>query len=553
MTHGNRRKNGIKICQWNAGGGYLSSKQPELQNIVAEYTPHVLGITESAFKISQNMEDVTIPDYNLHFANTLANPGLEISRACVYVHKDIKAVVRNDLMNDSFSSVWLELGKPRQRRILVCVLYREWQYVNQPDDRSRSIPAQLERWCGFLDQWEAAISTGSEIIVTGDANLDFLKWRDENIATNSHTYRLRSLVTQLFDRIIPHGFVQLVSVATRVSQGQEPSGLDHFYCNYPEKLSEVEAHYRGGSDHKIIFGVRYTRSAISKPRIVRKRMYKNFKADEFIHAVQNISWWEVYTCENVEEAVKIMTRKISSILDKMAPIKNIQVRTKYAPWMSENTKQRLKERNEAQKIAVETNDGSDWARYKTMRNNVNTILRWERRTWQQKKLEDLGNDSSSVWKNVKNWIGWSKGGPPTKLIENGNLCSKPKDLARIMNEFFISKVKRLESELPPSNGDSLNLIKNIMRNHQCKFSLEAVHPDQILKIISNLKSSQSCGIDNIDSKVIKLIKHQITPVLTHVVNLSIRNQHFPSLWKKAKVIPLHKKSKTNLSKKLSPS
>ena len=338
MTHGNRRKNGIKICQWNTGGGYLTSKQPELQNIVAEYTPHVLGITESAFKISQNIEDVNIPDYNLHFANTLANPGLEISRACVYVHKDIKAEVRNDLMNDSFSSVWLELGKPRQRRILVCVLYREWQYVNQPDDRTRSIPAQLERWCGFLDQWEAAISTESEIIVIGDANLDFLKWRDENITTSSHTYRLRPLVTQLFDRIIPHGFVQLVSVATRICQGQEPSGLDHFWSNYPEKLSEVEAHYRGGSDHKMIFGVRYTRSAISKPRIIRKRSYRNFNADEFIQAVKNISWWDVYTCENVEEAVKIMTSKISSILDIMAPLKSIQVCTKYAPWMSESTK-----------------------------------------------------------------------------------------------------------------------------------------------------------------------------------------------------------------------
>ena len=38
MTYGNRRKNGIKICHWNAGGGYLSSKQPELQIIIAEYT-----------------------------------------------------------------------------------------------------------------------------------------------------------------------------------------------------------------------------------------------------------------------------------------------------------------------------------------------------------------------------------------------------------------------------------------------------------------------------------------------------------------------------------
>ena len=236
----------------------------------------------------------------------------------------------------------------------------------------------------------------------------------------------------------------------------------------------------------------------------------------------------------------------------MAPIKSIQVRTKYAPWMSESTKQKLKERNKAQKVAVKTKDANDWARYKAIRNSVNTILKNERRKWQQKKLEDLGNDSSSVWKNVKNWLGWTKGGPPTKLIENGNLCSKPKDLARIMNEFFISKVKKLESELPPSDGDSLNLIKNIMRNHHCKFSLGAVHPDQILKIISNLKSSQSCGVDNIDSKVIKLIKHQITPVLTHVVNLSIQHQQFPSQWKKAKVFPLHKKSEPIYPKNYRP-
>ena len=375
---------------------------------------------------------------------------------------------------------------------------------------------------------------------------------DKNITTSTHTYRLRPLVTQLFDRIIPHGFVQLVSVATRICQGQEPSGLDHFWSNYPEKLSEVEAHYRGGSDHKMIFGVRYTRSAISKPRIIRKRSYRNFNADEFIQAVKNISLWDVYTCENVEEAVKIMTSKISSILDIMAPIKSIHVRTKYAPWMSESTKQKLKERNKAQKVAVETKDANDWARYKAIRNSVNTILRNEKRKWQQKKLEDLGNDSSSVWKNVKNWLGWTKGGPPTKLIENGNLCSKPKDLARIMNEFFISKVKKLESELPPSDGDSINLIKNIMSNHQCKFSLGAVHPDQILKIISNLKSSQSCGVDNIDSKVIKLIKHQITPVLTHVVNLSIQHQQFPSQWKKAKVFPLHKKSEPIYPKNYRP-
>ena len=98
ITNGNRRSNGIKLCQWNAGGGFLSTKQPELQNIVSGYKPHVLGITESSFKKIHDKEDVQIQDYNLYFAKTLDNPNLEISRSSVYVHKDLKVKVRHDLM-----------------------------------------------------------------------------------------------------------------------------------------------------------------------------------------------------------------------------------------------------------------------------------------------------------------------------------------------------------------------------------------------------------------------------------------------------------------------
>ena len=71
-------------------------------------------------------------------------------------------------------------------------------------------------------------------------NLRFLNWHDDNISAASQTYKLRPLVLELFNRIIPHGFVQVVSVATRVGSGQKPSGLDHIYSNFPEKLSEVQ-------------------------------------------------------------------------------------------------------------------------------------------------------------------------------------------------------------------------------------------------------------------------------------------------------------------------
>ena len=86
----------------------------------------------------------------------------------------------------------------------------------------------------------------------------------------------------------------------------------------------------------------------------------------------------------------------------MAPIKSFQVRTKYVPWMSQNTKDAIKERNLAQTIANRTKDKDDWRYYKKLRNKVTNILRKEKKLWQENKLVEFGNDTSSIWKNVKN-------------------------------------------------------------------------------------------------------------------------------------------------------
>ena len=72
-------------------------------------------------------------------------------------------------------------------------------------------------------------------------------------------------------------------------------------------------------------------------------------------------------------------------------------------------------------------------------------MKIEKNQWQKQKLEGFGKDSRAAWKNIRNWLGWSKAGPPTKLLDKGVLCSKPKSLVRIMNEFFINKIKALNS------------------------------------------------------------------------------------------------------------
>ena len=80
----------------------------------------------------------------------------------------------------------------------------------------------------------------------------------------------------------------------------------------------------------------------------------------FINEIRKISWWGVYSeCFNCESAANILTSKINEILDEMAPIRTFQVRTKHVHWMSQKTKDVIKERDQAQKKAASSKDADD--------------------------------------------------------------------------------------------------------------------------------------------------------------------------------------------------
>ena len=265
--NGNRRRNGIKMAHLNLGSGYLVNNMNNIETVIGGYRPNILGISESSFKNSHDKSDVLIDDYNVFFSKTLENANLNVSRVSVFTHKDLIVKERADLMNDTFSSIWLEIGLPRHKKILVCNLYRDWQYLSQDSDSSLATSAQLERWLSFLDQWERAMQENKEIHVMGDTNLDFLKWNNPNQPGSNQRNRLHKLSHAVFDRIFPFGFVQLISVPTRFWPGQEPSGLDHWYSNKPGKLSDIQVNNHGGSDHKLLFGIRYSKAVISKPKL----------------------------------------------------------------------------------------------------------------------------------------------------------------------------------------------------------------------------------------------------------------------------------------------
>ena len=120
-----------------------------------------------------------------------------------------------------------------------------------------------------------------------------------------------------------------------------------------------------------------------------------------------------------------------------------------------------------------------------------------------------------------------------------------------MNNFFVDKITAIRQGLPAPTDYPLSTLQNMMKDRTEVFSLSCVHPDA-RKIILGLKNSKSCGVDNINTYIIKLMVDDILPAVTHIVNLSIQQAAFPSLYKLAKIIPLLKKDDPLVPKNYRP-
>ena len=101
------------------------NKIQDIKTILSAEKPHILGLSEANFLDGEDKQQVSVIDYNFYVCKTIDNPRFKVSRVVVYTHIDIIAKLRPNLMSDEFSSIWLEVGLPNQKKFLVCQVYRE--------------------------------------------------------------------------------------------------------------------------------------------------------------------------------------------------------------------------------------------------------------------------------------------------------------------------------------------------------------------------------------------------------------------------------------------
>ena len=76
----------------------------------------------------------------------------------------------------------------------------------------------------------------------------------------------------------------------------------------------------------------------------------------------------------------------------------------------------------------------------------------------------------------------------------------------------MDKAHTIRNNLNGHNRDHLEITRRKLEGNQATFSTQDISPDQVDKIIGQLKNSKSSGLDNLDTYILKLTKKVIVPL-----------------------------------------
>ena len=78
--------------------------------------------------------------------------------------------------------------------------------------------------------------------------------------------------------------------------------------------------------------------------------------------------------QDVDLANDFLESKVTEIIDVMCPLKVVQYREDYKPWIQNETKHLMAARDEAMSKARTSQDPSDWSNDRLLRNRVNAAI-----------------------------------------------------------------------------------------------------------------------------------------------------------------------------------
>ena len=331
---------GLKVCHQN-----IRSLLPKIDQVRALLESHkgisILGITESHLSNNVSDTEITIDGYKLYRKDRQSNH--RGGGVLVYLADSLSALRREDLEKPELEAIWIERIQPHSKGILLGTFYR-------PPDGSDFLDAEF--MSSFENVLEVANAEKKEVIIMGDLNCNF----SPGARCQGETKKLKSILQSM-------NMTQVVNEPTRVTR-ESQTLIDIICTSQPQNITSVKVVKSALSDHAMTAFVRKLNSLKFKPRTIKCRNYNKYCPTGFNEDLSSVSWNNLSECQDVDNAWLNFKTCFLQVADSHAPQVEKKIRGRNTPWLSNEIKKVMAERNHFYRQARRTNTELHWSRYK---------------------------------------------------------------------------------------------------------------------------------------------------------------------------------------------
>ena len=519
---GPNNKYNLSICHWNLNSipAHNYCKLTALMAFNAIHKFDIICLSETFLNSSYQNEDneLTLNGYKLVRAD---HPG-DIKRGgvCIY-YKEILPI---KFLNINFLSECLicELAL-ENKKCLIVSLYRS--------------PSQSNSEFGnFLSSFEKLLNhiinlNPFMIFIIGDFNAKSSSWwtGDKNTVEGNQIEAITCC----------YGLTQMISDPTHILPNSS-SCIDLLFTNQPNLIidSGVISSLHATCHHQIIFAKIDFKIEFPPPYQRLTWDYKNANKNSIITAINNFDWEKAFSNVSIHGQVEILNNTILNIFSNYIPNKIITINDSDPPWMTDNIKSRIKLKNTIFYSYIRCGrKQEDYLKLQNARTDLTNLISNAKENYYTRlgtKLNNVKSSSKAYWSILKSFYTGKKIPIIPPLLVDNQLITNFEEKAGIFNNYFAKQCSLIKN--------SSTLPETLSMLTQKKLSSLDFVNDEILKLIQGLNENKAHGHDGVSIQMLKLCDTAIVRPLSIIFKNCLNYGIFPNVWKKANIVPVHKKN-----------
>lgn len=477
---------------------------------------HVIVLSETHIK-SDEAHFFNLPGYNVVHNIRKGNRSGGVS---IFVKRDFSSFnVLHSIEFDLNNSLLIELNRPK---VKILGFYRFEQSSN----------------ANFINHIDKVMDENKNCICVGDFNINLFKINSDNFVREYH------------DAIITNGFIFLndltkpTRVQKRSDRNETATLIDHLFSDIPFTHPDYQFNYYLDDvfgDHKALLLSIDMKSDLPH---MNKKLVKIVKTNhELIKSRNLISNLTTVNFDNFMLDLKSIFAKYTVTYYKPERFRNSWMNSSILTLITvrENYMLLLKKYPRSNKVI---------SRFKHYKNLVTTKIREAKKAYNDQSFLETADNFKAFWCNVNNLLANTDKKPQScvqALLINGSVISNKVIMADTFNTHFVSVSNVIRSTIN-INTFHFNLIHdNEDFTISVPFNSDSLETDseEILNIITDLKSSDSLDFYGFSNNSFKCHKDSLAEPLSSLINDCLRSGNFPKSLKIARVIPLYKGSGSN--------